>query len=302
MSKNYIILDIKTNGDFEPDNKSKITSIYALKIDNNMNNLDYVQFDIKSNEKENIKYFIKFCSNSNIIIYNAKNTLSFILKMLYQNKIYDDFRFKYIDIINIFKDDINKTFGDVYNIKKILRNYLTKNNIDNLDKLLCLQPNHGLIFRGLNYPKYLCDVMIDNNKYYGYIVDLSDNKYISYYSCLKEINSEYFNIDEIKMLRSLGAIIIINVMYLCEEVLMITDYYSIIIGNNYEISGECKNFLDSINKYIEYKKNNKKLKLVLWGSITKLEEIYNSFDIKFRNYYSQFIDTIKEPWDYWDKE
>ena len=135
MSKNYIILDIKTNGDFEPDNKSKITSIYALKIDNNMNNLDYVQFDIKSNEKENIKYFIKFCSNSNIIISNAKNTLSFILKMLYQNKIYDDFRFKYIDIINIFKDDINKTFGDVYNIKKILRNYLTKNNRKNLVKL-----------------------------------------------------------------------------------------------------------------------------------------------------------------------
>lgn len=318
MNKNYVILDIKTNGDFNLDDNIKITFIVAIKIDKRMNRLAEIKLDMNNDENNNVIEFVNFCKNCNIIIYNRKNTLSFILKMLYKNKFYNKFEFRYIDIIDVFKnkikenikislDEIKKYYkinvsDNIYIMNKIIANYLKENCIDNLDKLLFIQPNHGRIFRGLNYPKYLCDIKTPNNTYYGYIIDLSKDKYVSYYSCLKEINCEYFNIDEISMMKNLNAKIIMNVRYLCEEMLIITEWYSVQAIDSCKINSECKNLLNGIDNYVNYKKNNKNLKLILWGSIDKFKETYNSVDNSLINEFIKLIDVIKEPWDNWNKK
>lgn len=316
MNKNYVILDIKTNGDFDYDNESKITFIEAMKVDKKMNILDEIKLNM--NRRSNVLEFVNFCKNSNIIVCNAKNTLSFILKMLYKNKVYDEFKFKYIDIKDMFKDridknlevnldNIKKCYGiegldDIYVMSEIIDNYLKENNMDNLDKLLYAQINHGRIFRGLNYAKYICDIKIQDNKYYGYIVPLSKDKYVSYYSCLKELNGEYFIVNEINMLKCIGAVIIMNVGYLCEESMMFTDYYSVQAAGAGVVTSNCSNLIEGISKYIEYKKNNKKLKLVLWGSLENLTKEYKIIDKNILDEFISLIDIIKEPWDYWDKD
>lgn len=300
MNKNYIILNIKSSGEFNPDNETKIISIESMKIDKKMKLIDEIKLDI--NEKSDVIEFINFCNNCNFIIYDAKKTLPFILKMLYKNNIYDKCIFKYIDIMNMIKDkkyyDVNK-LDDIY---IIIDDYLNKNNMTNLDELLFNQQNHGLIFRGLNYPKYLCDIKTTNNKYYGYIIDFTKDKYVSYYSCLKELKGDYFDINEIIMLKNLGAKVILNISYLCEEIMEITNYYSIQAVHYYKITSKNDRLLKGINNYIKYKKENKNLKLILWGNIDILKENYDIVDKTLINEFIKLIDIIKEPWNNWSEK
>ena len=249
----YVLLNINKDNNFIKFDLIKVNSSLVI--------LDKIQIEFRDNYKEEILNFINFCRNSIIILSKRKETLSIILDMLYKNKIYDRFNFKYIDIGNISFN----TSMDIYN-------YLNINNLTNLDDLLFSEVNHGRVFRGITYPKYLCDIQTDNNKYYGYIVDFSKDKYVGYYSCLKEINGEYFNKEEINKLYEKGCIIILNVSSLCSESLTFTNYYSIVSMN------------DNLDNYIEYKKKNKDLRLVLWGSKSN----------------NDIVDIVKKSWDYWN--
>ena len=121
MSKDYVIVNIETNGYFDIDDNKQIIFIEALKIDKNMKKKDEFNrqlLDIK-NEKDVLCEFIDFCFNSKIIIYNAKEGLSFLLKELYKNNIMSNFKFKYIDMIDLLKKK-EKDIGllIISNIKK----------------------------------------------------------------------------------------------------------------------------------------------------------------------------------------
>ena len=316
MNRDYVIVSMATDGLFNIGDDKQIILIDSLKVDKNMNKIDEFRVNIKS--KEEIIKFIEFCGNSKIIIYNAKDRLSFLLKSLYKNNIISNFKFKYIDIIDLLKknDDVNyeltlSNIKNYYNIfidddnkciLDIVKNYLIENNIANLDDLFLTQPFHGKIFRGLNYPKYLCDVKVEDNKYYGYIVDFSNDKYVSYYACLKELNGEYFSLDEIEMLKKCGAKVIMNVMYLCDESLSFVDYYSILAVDDTKVTKNCYKLLCGIDRFMEYYRSGKKIKLILWGSLDKLFLQYEIIDRDKLESLVSCISLVKEPWDYFTRK
>ena len=271
MNKDYLIIQI---------NNSTIESIKLNK-------------DLKIISKlktTNINKFIEYSKNTNIIIYDKKIELISLLKLLYKNKIYN-YKFKYIEL----KDKINKQ-NSILNIYNELNKYLLNKNINDLDELLYKEINHGRLFRGLNYSKYLCDIKINNNKYYGYIIDLSKDKYVSYYALLKELNEEYFTADEINNLKNKSGIIILNICYIREDTLSLTNFYSIqetTITNNIS-----ERIINGIKLYLKYKENNKELKLILWGKLNYLKENYKTLNKNILNKFINNINLIKEPWDY----
>ena len=271
MNKDYLIIQI---------NNSTIESIKLNK-------------DLKIISKlktTNINKFIEYSKNTNIIIYDKKIELISLLKLLYKNKIYN-YKFKYIEL----KDKINKQ-NSILNIYNELNKYLLNKNINDLDELLYKEINHGRLFRGLNYSKYLCDIKINNNKYYGYIIDLSKDKYVSYYALLKELNEEYFTADEINNLKNKSGIIILNICYIREDTLSLTNFYSIqetTITNNIS-----ERIINGIKLYLRYKENNKELKLILWGKLNYLKENYKTLNKTILNKFINNINLIKEPWDY----
>lgn len=271
MNKDYLIIQI---------NNSTIESIKLNK-------------DLKIISKlktTNINKFIEYSKNTNIIIYDKKIELISLLKLLYKNKIYN-YKFKYIEL----KDKINKQ-NNIINIYNELNKYLLNKNINDLDELLYKEINHGRLFRGLNYSKYLCDIKINNNKYYGYIIDLSKDKYVSYYALLKELNEEYFTADEINNLKNKSGIIILNICYIREDTLSLTNFYSIqetTITNNIS-----ERIINGIKLYLRYKENNKELKLILWGKLNYLKENYKTLNKNILNKFINNINLIKEPWDY----
>ena len=271
MNKDYLIIQI---------NNSTIESIKLNKDLKIINKL----------KTTNINKFIEYSKNTNIIIYDKKIELISLLKLLYKNKIYN-YKFKYIEL----KDKINKQ-NNIINIYNELNKYLLNKNINDLDELLYKEINHGRLFRGLNYSKYLCDIKINNNKYYGYIIDLSKDKYVSYYALLKELNEEYFTADEINNLKNKSGIIILNICYIREETLSLTNFYSIqetTITNNIS-----ERIINGIKLYLRYKENNKELKLILWGKLNYLKENYKTLNKNILNKFINNINLIKEPWDY----
>ena len=271
MNKDYLIIQI---------NNSTIESIKLNKDLKIINKL----------KTTNINKFIEYSNNTNIIIYDKKIELISLLKLLYKNKIYN-YKFKYIEL----KDKINKQ-NSILNIYNELNKYLLNKNINDLDELLYKEINHGRLFRGLNYSKYLCDIKINNNKYYGYIIDLSKDKYVSYYALLKELNEEYFTANEINNLKNKSGIIILNICYIREESLSLTNFYSIqetTINNNIN-----ERIINGIKLYLKYKENNKELKLILWGKLNYLKENYKTLNKNILNKLINNINLIKEPWDY----
>lgn len=294
MNKDYVIVNIKTNGEFDRDNNTQIIFIEAVKLNNNLKLIDNLEISNKINEKDIIIEFINFCTNSNLITYNSKHTLSFILKALYKNKITDNIRFKYIDLKDIIEEP-----QETLNTLKYIKEYLKTNNMNTLEELFLSMPFHGRVFRGLNYPKYLCDIKINNNKYYGYIIDPTSDKYISYYSFLRELNSEYFSIEDIIKLKSLGAKIILNISYLCEESLLFTDCYSIQAVKENIVTKDAYRLIDKITHFINNKEKYNNVKLVLWGRIDVLKDTYKIIDKKILKELISSINIIKEPWEKW---
>ena len=341
MRENYVIINLETNGYFNKDDDKQIIFIEALKVDKKLNKISNFKTYIKSkeklgedvvkvtgitndmiecgiSEKEAIMDFIKFCEDSNVITHNAKFELAFILKTLYRNGVIETVKFKYVDIMKIFKEkeniigkfnwtNIKKYFNlnkenDIDNILDIISIYFKENEIDNLKDLFFIQPFHGLIFRGLNYPKYLCDIKKDDTKYFGYIVDFGTDKYISYCAFLKEICNEYFTFDEILKLKRIGALVIMNVYQLNEESLLFTDYYSVLAHDDGIVTKDCHDLINGINRYIEYKKRNKKVKLILWGSIQQLRKTYKVVNENILEEFISCIDVVKEPWSFFERE
>lgn len=293
MNKDYVIVNIKTNGQFDRDDDKHIIFIEAIKLNNDLNVIDKIEISNGINENDIIVEFTNFCTNANLITYNSKYTLSFILKALYKNKITDNIRFKYIDLKDILEEK------DIVNTLKSLKEYLKNNNINNLEELFLSMPFHGRVFRGLNYSKYLCDIKINNNKYYGYIVDPTLDKYISYYSFLRELNGEYFSIEDIIKLKSLGAKIILNISYLCDESLLFTDCYSIQAVKENIVTKDSYRLIDKINHFINNKEKYNNLKLVLWGSLDVLKNTYKIIDKEILKELISSINIIKEPWEKW---
>ena len=329
MNKNYVIINIKTNGEFNIENNAQITFIEAIKIDVNLNKIDEFNSRIKlsennvnnkiKTEQAVILEFINFIKDSKIITYNQAHTLSFLLKSLYKNQITNRITFKYLDIIDLFKSNENitsnitiDTIKNNYHIKdenipntivNIIKRYLQENNLDNLNDLFLTLPFHGKTFRGLNYPKYLCNLHTNNKKYYGYIVDYSIDKYISYYASLKELNKEHFLLEEINILKENQAKIIMNLSYLNDESLLFTDYYSVQAVNiDNKVTANCKGLINGINTFLDYKNQGKDIKLVLWGTVENLKEQYHILGNDTLNKLISSINIIKEPWDDWTKE
>ena len=294
MNKDYVIVNIKTNGEFDRDNDKHILFIEAIKLKNDLNVVDKLEISNKTNEKDKIIEFINFCTYSNLITYNSKHTLSFILKALYKNKITDNIRFKYIDLKDVIEES-----QDILNTLNYLKEYLKNNNINTLEELFLSMPFHGRVFRGLNYPKYLCDIKINNNKYYGYIIDPTSDKYISYYSFLRELNGEYFSIEDITRLRTMGAKIILNISYLCDESLTFTDCYSIQAVKENIVTKDSYRLIDKINYFVNNKEKYNNIKLVLWGRIDILKNTYKIIDKKILKELISSINIIKEPWEKW---
>lgn len=325
MNKNYVIINIKTNGEFNIENNNQITAVEAIKLDVNLNKIDEFNSRIKlsennvnnkiKNKQEVILEFIDFIKDSKIITYNQEYTLSFLLKSLYKNQITKSITFKYLDIFDLFKsiENINlDTIKNNYHIKdknipntiiNIIKKYLQENNLDNLNDLFLTQPFHGKTFRGLNYPKYLCNLHTNNKKYYGYIVDYSIDKYISYYVALKELNKESFVLEEINMLKEKQAKIIMNLSYLNDESLLFTDYYSVQAVNvDNKVTANCKGLINGIKTFLDYKNQDKDIKLILWGTIENLKEQYFILGNDTLNKLISSIDIIKEPWDFWNED
>jgi len=275
MNKEYVLVNF---------NMASKLYIDMIKINRKLEKIDELKIELdRDNEKVGLYEVVRFLNRENVILIDSKRWLSLLLKLLYENKHYDNFKFRYYDL-----GIDNKNMCILDRVKNI--------GIDNISF-------DRKIFRGLNYPKYLCDIKINNNKYYGYIVDISSNKYISYYAGLKEINSEYFNIDEIKMLKKYGCKIIMNVMYLSDESLSFVDYFFVLASiNSSKVTKECNKLIKGIENFINYYNNGIKLKLILWGNLDKLLEQYKIIDKDILYSFIEKIILVKEPWDYFTKE
>lgn len=288
MNKEYIILEIKKT-------KQNIL-IEAIKVDNTLNKVNKFKKNIKENDIEQIKKFIDFCKKSKIITNNSKEGLSILLELLYKNNITCDIRFKYIDV-NDLKININNN-----ELLKFVNKYLINNNITNLNDLFLSRQFKGKIFRGLNYPKYLCDVIVNDNKYYGYIIDNSSDKYVSYYSVLKELKGEYFSLEEINKLKEHNAKIIMNISYLCEESLTFTDYYSVQTVEDNKVTSDCKKLINGINNFVNNEEYKNNIKLILWGDIDTFYKDYEILDKEILDKLKEKFKIIKKPWDYFTND
>lgn len=288
MNKEYIILEIKKT-------KQNIL-IEAIKVYNNLNKVNKFKKNIKENDIEQIKKFIDFCKNSKIITNNSKEGLSILLELLYKNNITCDIRFKYIDV-NDLKININNN-----ELLEFVNKYLINNNITNLNDLFLSRQFKGKIFRGLNYPKYLCDVIVNDNKYYGYIIDNSSDKYVSYYSGLKELKGEYFSLEEINKLKEHNAKIIMNISYLCKESLTFTDYYSVQAVEDNKVTSDCKKLINGINNFVNNEEYKNNIKLILWGDIDTFYKDYKILDKEILDKLKEKFKIIKKPWDYFTND
>jgi len=286
MKKDYVIIKIIPN-----------KKIKALKVDEKLNKINYFEKTLKQNQEQNLKTFAKFLINTNIITNNAKKELSYLLKLLYENKITTSFCFKYFDL----NKDYSNGKSNIDDTLNKLKKYMEINNFINLKELFINQPNKGKIFRGLNYPKYLCDILTENKKYYGYIIDNSLDKFVSYYASLKEIEGNYFTLEEIYKLKEKEAKIIMNVSYLDKESVKFTDLYSVQAVDINFSNQLSKKLIEGINNFVNYNKNNKKLNLILWGSIDNLKKNYKIIGKKILKEFILQIDLIKKPWDYFEK-
>ena len=118
-------------------------------------------------------------------------------------------------------------------------------------------------------------------------------------SVLKELNFEYFSLDEIEMLKMYGTKVIMNVMYLCEESLSFVDYYSIQAVGDTKVTKNCYKLIAGIDRFMEYYRSGKKIKLILWGSIDKLFLQYEIIDRDKLESLVSCISLVKKPWDYY---
>jgi len=285
MNKEYIILEIK--------NLKQNILIEAIKVDNNLNKINEFKKNIKENDVDISQEFIDFCKNSKVITKNSKVVLSILLKLLYKNNITCDFRFKYIDV-----NDLNININNNNELLELVNNYLINNNISNLNDLFLSWQFKGKIFRGLNYAKYLCDVIVNDNKYYGYIIDNSSDKYVSYYSVLKELKGEYFSLEEINNLKNNNARVIMNISYLCDESLTFTDYYSVQAVENNKVTSDCNKLIKGINNFLNNEEYQKNIKLILWGDIDNFYNQYEILDKEILDKLKEKFKIIKKPWDY----
>lgn len=338
MKKNYVIVNSETNGFFDKDDNTGLIMIDAIKVDENFNEIERFKEYIKPreeltkecekltgiknrdllncrSEREVIIDFREFCQDSKVITHNARFFLSFLLKALYKNGIIDDFKFKYLDMKDLYKSYKNKIHNlklesiksyykisaenDLESILIILKNYLQENNIENLNELFFKNPLNGWPFRGLNYPKYLLDFEKENRKYHGYVIDFSKDKYVSYFAHLKELRKEDFTFEELERLKQCGGIFIFNVCYLDDVSINFADIFSVQAFDETKVTKDCHKLINGINNYVLYRKDYKNLKLLLWGTISLLRQKYKVINKDILDELISLINIIKEPWDYW---
>lgn len=93
-----------------------------------------------------------------------------------------------------------------------------------------------------------------------------------------------------------------NVYQLCEESLSFTDYYSLLAHGEGIVTKDCYELINGISRYIEYKKLNEKVRLVLWGNIELLRKTYKFVNENILEKFISYIDIVKDPWSFWEKE
>lgn len=324
MKKNYIIINLETNGYFNAEDTKQIIFLEALKIDENFKVIAKYQKYIKptkeltaqeiaktgitnemlknaKSENSVIKEFIAFCQDCNIITHNAKFELPFLLKALYKNQITNNFTFWYIDIKDMLKKyKVTKLTIDTY--IEVIKNYLHDYSFDNLNDLFHDKRIHRLLFRGLNYPKYLCHVLVNDKKYYGYIIDFSKDKNVSYQATLKELKGEYFSTPELEKLKTAGAKVIMNFHYLNETSVSFIDYFFVQVHDESKISIDYFDIIEGVKKFHKYNHDHKQLKVILWGNKRNLQLLYKYIRQQGLNEIVSAIVIMKEPWDYWTDE
>ena len=270
MNKEYVLMNF---------NMDNLLCIDMLLVDGRLNNMNKLRIEVDNKDK--LYELIRFCNEKNVILNNSCKWLVLILRLLYENRVYDNFKFRYFDL---GLDDENiKIIDKVNDI-----------GIENISF-------DRMIFRGLGYPKYLCDIKILDEKYYGYIVDMCDDKYVSYYACVKELKGEYFNLDEIKMLRKRGAKVIMNVMYFSEKSLLFVDYYFVLAcKNTSKVTKGCNKLISGIENYVNYYEDRVKGKILLWGNLDMLRMQYDIINKDILGKFMKMIVLVKEPWDYFN--
>lgn len=324
MKKNYIIINLETNGYFNAEDTKQIIFLEAIKIDENFKVITKFQNYIKptkvltlkeeektgitnemlqkaKSENSVIKEFITFCQDCNIITHNAKFELPFLLKALYKNQVTSNFTFWYIDIKYMLKKN-KVTKLTIDNYIEVIKNYLDDYSLNNLNDLFHDKRIHRLLFRGLNYPKYLCHVLEANKKYYGYIIDFSKDKNIGYHAALKELKGEYFTTPELEKLKRSGAKVIMNFHYLDETSISFIDCFFIQAHDESKISADYFDIIEGVKKFDKCNHNQKQLKVILWGSESYLQLLYQHIKQQGLKEIVSAIVIMKEPWDYWTDE
>lgn len=300
---NYVFLDMEVSGfDYKND---QILKIMAVKMDQNFKIVDKLNLFVKPKKmvsekvldfvgitkgdlekgvslRDAILDFLVFVQGCDVIGHNLRFMLSFLMKGLYDEKLNQNFRFWYIDIINILKKEEKPiTFEGIkehYKIKtqdsinaliEIVRSYLKSKQMNDLKEFF--KSSSRAIFRGLDYPAYNASLKCGKKFYFFQVYDFSEDDYVAYYVHTKEIRGEDFSIDELKDLKEHGAKIIISIHYFDEVSKTFADAYFMRADEEMSPEKDDGTIIVGIRNYLN---SNDKPNIILFGKKEKVKEIY----------------------------
>lgn len=184
--KNYVIINMETNGFNTLDGDEQIIKIDARKIDKDFNEVDSFSKYVKpreklptvveqlieitnevleqygKDEKPVVEEFLKFMEDSILISSNAKFEMSFLLKAIYKNKIVDN-EIYYFDLLQEFTSlglkkrsiprvkEYYKIYTDDYltSMVEILKKILVEYKCSDLEEYVTKKKKNRIRFPGL---------------------------------------------------------------------------------------------------------------------------------------------------------
>lgn len=300
---NYVFLDMEVSGfDYK---KDQILKIMAVKTNQNFKVIDRLEVFVKPKKKISKKILdfvgitkedlengeslqtaildlMVFVQDSEVIGYNLKFMLSFLMKGLYDEKLNQNFRFWYIDLIDILKKEEKPiTFEEIkkyYKIKsryfidslmEIVKCYLKSKEMDDL-KEFCKVCNRS-IFRGLDYPAYNASLKKDKKFYFFQIYDFSKDNYVAYYVHTKEIRGEDFSIEELQNLKEYGAKVTISIHYFDDVSKTFADAYFVMADRGMKSLENDSAIILGVRNYLNCED---KPNIILFGEKENIKEIY----------------------------
>lgn len=328
---NYVFFNIETTGlDYK---KDEIIYIECKKYSKDFKELDELKLYIKPKMKisksvekitkitnkmleegTDIKFALKklqlFLENSYVICFHGEFDLSFLLTSIYHNKI--DIHFWYLDLAVFLREQLyhkstkqlyhKENFSGVDKYIGILKRYMKDNCISNLEDIFKKRPRKWLaFFRGINYPEYLGDTKTIT----FYIADLSDDKYPSYFACLKEIKRENFTFEELKTLKDNYEIkILVHILDINEETIKLTNDYYIVTYYDKEILPNEKWGKEYIQKLAVATNfittHHESIEITCYDSFEELEKKTKQIDKEIMDIIKSKIVREKKKWSRWN--